>query len=73
MNHEESSKDFDSTRAIAGIVCKTLKDLIDWIRWAHERNRPFHAGTFEGDLGFRIDVALDFDETVDNNRIVKVA
>jgi hypothetical protein len=62
-----------SARAVAGIFCDTFKDLIDWMRWAHERNRPFHASTFEGELGFRIDIVLDYSETVEDNQIIRKA
>lgn len=60
-----------SPRSVAGIFCDTFEDLLDWMRWAHERNRPFHAGTFEGELGFLIHITLDFRETVKDNRIVR--
>lgn len=68
---DESFEEEESARAVAGLFCDTFEDLIDWMRWAHERNRPFHASTFEGELGFRIDIVLDNSETVENNQIIR--
>lgn len=67
----ESVEEVESPKAVAGITCDTFTDLVEWMRWAHERNRPFHASTFEGELGFRVDIVLDYSETVENNRIIR--
>jgi len=70
MVDDEMDAPEDKTRAVAGIFCNTFGELLQWIAWAHERNRPFHAGTFEGELGFRIDIVLDDGETCNGSEIV---
>ena len=37
----ESVEEVESPGAVAGITCDIVTDLVEWMRWAHERNRPF--------------------------------
>lgn len=72
MNDEK--QEIEIVRVSVGIHCDTINELIYWIQWAHNRNRPFHAlPEMDDEIGFYFSTILADNEDFDmvKNTIIK--